>query len=80
MAGSIERSRVEGNDRKPFATVEAVSRDELEVLNSNLTDLVAKLDVLRSSPQEWVRIRRGVQADQTAITTLQSKLREDIPA
>jgi hypothetical protein len=79
VAGTIERYRVESTNRKPIVNVETVSRDEIDVLDANLTDLVAKLEVLRSSPQEWVRIRRGVQADQTAITALQSKLREDIP-
>jgi hypothetical protein len=79
VAAYIERYRSETSGLKPLISVEAVSRDELEVLDSNLTDLVDKLEVLRSSPQEWVRIRRGVQADQTAITVLQSKRREDIP-
>jgi hypothetical protein len=79
VAAHIERHQSETADRRSFVSVEIASRDELEVLNSNLTDLVDKLEALRSSPQQWVRIRRGVQADQTAMTALQSKRREDIP-
>jgi hypothetical protein len=81
VAGNIDKSHdgAYGGARRQIVSVEIVSRDELEVLDANLTELVAKLETLRSSPQEWLKIRRGVQTDQSAITAMQSKLREDIP-
>lgn len=81
VAAYIDKSRdgASSGGRRQIVSVEVVSRDELEVLDSNLTELVARLEALRSSPSEWLKIRRGVQADQSAITALQSKLREDIP-
>ena len=74
----IEASRVQPRPNRQVATVEAVYRDQIELLGVNLAVLQAKLDALRAS-NDWVAIRRAAQSGRNDALALQSSRRADMP-
>jgi hypothetical protein len=76
VAAYIDSSRLKPQDTN-MGTVDAVNRDQLEVLGVSLARLQAKLETLQNE-SGWAKIRRSVQPERSDILALQASRRGKI--
>jgi hypothetical protein len=76
VSAYIDSSRVKPQD-KNMVTLDAVNRDQLEVLGVSLARLQAKLEALQTE-SGWAQIRRSVQQERSDVLALQSSRRDKI--